>query len=221
MADKDNSTAIVVAVIGVLGVVAAALISNWDKLFIHASATSPPSTATTVAPPQVDMSGPQPPRAAPTDSATPRPPAVQSIVLGKTVFSFPGDGKKNKNQAIGPFCCTAETATVQSSAGQAVGYIYYFDSDGGLNNIGNRTAYPNIKILVSGASDLAAPTSSQVQDSIVFTSGRSQRGDQKTVIAGRLMFIATLMTVTQSDVAPAYFDTDAMSVNVEVKIVSP
>lgn len=149
MAEPNHRTAIVVAIIGVIGVVAAAVISNADKLF-GKNGTAPVVRSN------------ETPKVGTTESTEPhrsseQPPPRAKVVLSKTTFTLPGDGQKNKNRTIGPFCCTGETATIQTSKGVPVGYIYFYDFDGGYNLSPTKSVATSIKVLVSGASDLLSP----------------------------------------------------------------
>src|SRR5690242_16559938 len=113
MADSDNRVAIWVAIIALVGTLGAAVISNVDKLkslFTMSTGQNPSARRSTAAHDTTNRS---------------------SLRLAKKSFEFPGDGQKNNNRTIGDFCCTGETAIIQTSSGSPLGYIYFYDFPGG------------------------------------------------------------------------------------------
>ncbi len=135
--------------------------------------------------------------------------------LAKTTFVFPGDGQRNQNQAIGPFCCTGETATVATTGGTPVGYIYFYDFQDAVNVSGAESAARIVRILVSGASDFADPSGSQVRQAIEFIAGK--KGSGRTVVAGQLRFTATLERARLLKDAGSRFDMGSLVIRVDVE----
>ena len=198
MAEGNSNSAVTVAVIGLVGVIAAAVIANWSQIFgpktadaTHAA--TPQDTASTAAGGDAGKTA-----ATGNPASAVAPPATgdaTQAALSRTTFVLPGDGTKNNNQSIGPFCCTGETVTVRSTTGSALGYVYFYDFDGGYNVAGNQSATKTIKILVSGPADLAAPDASQVKDQVAFAAASTHVGSSGTVVVGHLRY---RFTVTQA-----------------------
>ncbi len=134
--------------------------------------------------------------------------------LRKTSFAFPGGGEKNNNQAIGPFCCTGETATVASADGQPLGYIYFFGWQGQAYNQGNTSVAPSVEILVSGLADLSNPRSPMEKASVLFLA--SDGGTRKTVRAGGLSFEVSLEAQSLPFNNQRYFDMSSIKATVDV-----
>jgi hypothetical protein len=117
----------------------------------------------------------------------------RQVSLSRSTFVLPGGGKKNENKQIGPFCCTGETATVLSTRGEHLGYVHFFFWDGQAYNIADYSIFPNIKISVSGAADLANPGSTQQESSVLFRPGDFAAGKNKRVTrAGQLCYAIEL-----------------------------
>ena len=198
MAEGNSNTAVTVAIIGLVGVIAAAVISNWSQIFGSKNADATHNVGTLQDPASAAAgsdTGKSDATGGPASAATPpASPDATKVVLARTTFVLPGDGAKNNNQSIGPFCCTGETVTVQSSSGSPLGYVYFYDFDGGYNVSGNRSAAKTIKILVSGPTDLSAPEGSQVKDQVAFAAAGTHVGSSGTVVVGHLRY---RFTVTQ------------------------
>ncbi|MGC5809910.1 hypothetical protein, partial [Ralstonia pseudosolanacearum] len=190
---ENNRTAVTVAIIGLLAAAISAAISNWDKIIGSKSSEPSHVAVTSTEPPREQPNKAEDGGAAPPPAPAPPPSRVEppKPVLARTNFVLPGDGTKNDNRAIGPFCCTGETVTVQSSSGVPLGYIYFYSFDGGYNlsEFGNaRSAATAIKILVSGAENLDAPESSQVKDQVFFPAGNTHIGSTGSVVVGHLRY---------------------------------
>jgi hypothetical protein len=130
-------------------------------------------------------------------------------------FELPADGQPNQNHSIGPFCCTGVTATVRGPGGQAIGYIYFFGFDQGVQ-IGPNAYAMQASILISGAVDLAQP-SNQTQSEVDFQSSEMAVGVAKSGSAGALTFAVTVAAVdiVQFDGQPHY-DMGTFRVSVDV-----
>jgi hypothetical protein len=77
--------------------------------------------------------------------------AHAQVVQNRTI-EFPGGGTKNDNRAVGPFCCTGETAIIHDVEGKPAGYIYFYDFSGAINIGANQSAVSTVGILISSAS---------------------------------------------------------------------
>jgi hypothetical protein len=141
------------------------------------------------------------------------------VALERDSFSFPGDGEKNQGKRIGPFCCTGETATVRTTVGASIGYIYFFAFEDTINLGNGRSAARIIKLLVSGAANLSASNSSQINSMIVFSATDSKPGDVKTVEAGNLRFTATLDGAVLAPGADLRFDKEQIAIRVAVEVL--
>jgi hypothetical protein len=139
--------------------------------------------------------------------------------LETTAFEFPGAGEPNNNRMIGDFCCTGETATVRSSQGTPMGYIYFYDYAGGINN-GSRSAATKFRILVSGTSGAAPSKLARVKSSIEFASTELEPGLSRRIIAGVLEFTVTILDVKFVNEAHSRYWMDSMRVKVNVKETS-
>ena len=138
-------------------------------------------------------------------------PPNPKLVLTKTSFFFPGDGTKNENGG--------ETATIQTNAGAPIGNIYFFDFEDAINISNTKSAAAIIKVLVSGAADLTAPGSPQIQERIVFVAGNSSKGERKSVVAGNLRFIAVLEKAQIVQSAGNRFDMGSVAIKVDVELL--
>lgn len=148
------------------------------------------------------------------------PPPGQKVTLSRSTYYLPGDGVKNNNTQIGPFCCTGETVTVTSTKGENLGYVYFYDWQGQAYNVDDGSIYPNINILVSGASDLAKPDSTQQKGSVYFRPDRVRSGQTiRSTQVGRLCYRAK---VTQANFMPyggqQYFKSGSVAVRVDVSV---
>ena len=162
MADSDNRVAIWVAVIALVGTLGAAVIANWPKLTSQSNLpVGQDSSAGQESPDKQDASK----TSVKPENLSDKTSDKTSIVLAKGSFEFPGDGQKNNNQSIGDFCCTGETATVQTNMGAPLGYIYFYDFPGGgvLVGDGSRSAAEEFSVLVSGSRDPTRPDSPRVK----------------------------------------------------------
>ncbi len=139
------------------------------------------------------------------------------FVLGKRSFEFPGDGQRNNNLSIGPFCCTGETATVTKTDGTAVGYIYYYGFEDAVNLPGGGSAARIIRVLVSGEAN-DQPDAQQVQNSVAFAAGDAVAGATRSVTVGLLTYTATL---TRAPLNGGRFDMGAFAVTVKVDPAGP
>lgn len=142
------------------------------------------------------------------------------FALANRYYVFPGGGEMNMNKPIGPFCCTGETATVQSVFGVPLGYIHFYDVEDAINVSNTRSAATKIKVNVSGASDLASPENSQVKKTIVFVAGRSARGDTISVLAGNLRFTVTLTDMRIDRTSGIRFDLQSVRIKVSVEPIN-
>jgi len=199
MADPNNRTALWIAVIALVGTLGAAVITNWTNIFHSQASTSPNLPVQPSPDPHPDVPKP--------------PPQLQ---LAKDSFEFPGDGQKNQNQTIGDFCCTGETATVQTNMGSALGYIYFYDFRGGIN-VGNSSAAEDFSVQVSGARDPGKPNSEHVRSSILFQASEMTPGTQKQTTAGILRFTATIEGANITNI-PGKYMMDSVRCRVDVEI---
>lgn len=154
---------------------------KWCEDVVAETAETPPTPAakpTEVDEPEAAPVGNSTATEVPTDPS--EPPTLVSIHL-------PGDGLTNGNGYIGPFCCTGETAII-SANGTPVGYIYYYGWQGEAYNVADGSVATDIEILVSGLSNLANPSSEQIQSSVSFLAEELVPGATKSTQAGELIF---------------------------------
>jgi hypothetical protein len=117
----------------------------------------------------------------------------RDVDLAKFSFFLPGDGRRNNNRQIGDFCCTGETVTVETTNGDAAGYIYFFAWKDG-RNIGNNQSLGSAFILhVSGTTDLSNPDARRRKKTITFAARELKRGMSRSVRAGALNYTATIL----------------------------
>lgn len=123
---------------------------------------------------------------------------VQLNRNNQATFTLPEQGKSNNGGTIGPFCCTGETATLLNQGGKPLGYAYFFGWKGQAFNSSHGAYYPDLQLLVSGATDASDPSSSQVQNEIDFTAAELKPGFSRTTKAGGLAFTATVESVDKT-----------------------
>jgi hypothetical protein len=146
------------------------------------------------------------------------PPAFL-LPVENSSFEFPGAGKRNNNGTIGDFCCTGETATIRTTQGTPIGYIYFYGFSGGIN-LKSRSAADQLSVLVSGVSDparLTAGTISRAKSSVEFSALEMKPGFSRQIIAGALEFKVTIQEVKFIDEAHSRFWMDSIKVKVEVQ----
>jgi TIR domain len=142
------------------------------------------------------------------------------IQLAKTSFRFPGDGKPNKNKIIGDFCCTGETATIETTQGIPAGFIYFYDFPGGgvIVGDGSRSTAQRFAVHVSGLSDPARLDSPRVKEVIIFDAGEMVIGTVRTVTAGALRFSAMIEDARFDQRYGVRFLMDTVRVKVDVDV---
>jgi hypothetical protein len=148
-------------------------------------------------------------------------PASYGQELRQSSFNFPGDGTPNKNQSIGPFCCTGETATVRTTDDKAVGYIYFYSWNGQAitKSDDSRSFVPDVEILVSGLADPSKPDSEQVKSSVPFKASEMIPGATGTTTAGALSFKVTVQNATLESIAGVtYAEMGSVAVAVDVTV---
>ncbi len=135
--------------------------------------------------------------------------------LTKITFHLPDDGIPNNNGYIGPFCCTGRTATVITTDGRAVGYIYFYSWSGQAFNAGNTFYAPTAQILISGLTDLADSNSKMEKSSVEFFAD-NRAESRKSARAGALTFTITLEKAeTLVRGGQTYFDMPSIAVSVD------
>jgi hypothetical protein len=164
-------------------------------------------------------------RSGPSAALAPSRPPQQTppslLQLESNSFKFPGDGKRNNNEAIGDFCCTGETATIRTAQSTPIGYIYFYGFSGGIN-LKSKSAADQLSVLVSGVSDPARLTSgsiSRAKSSIEFAALEMKPGLSRQVIAGALEFKVNIQEVEFVDEAHSRFWMDSVKIKVEVRQV--
>jgi hypothetical protein len=141
-------------------------------------------------------------------------PSISSPRLDRTRFYLPGDGIRNNNQRIGPFCCTGETAIVYTNRGYPAGYVYFFGWVGQSYNVGDTSIAPDIQILVSGLANLSKPTSQQLQNVISFRASEMRPGVSRSARAGSLYYTVTIERAKIRD--GNFFDMGSVAIRVDV-----
>lgn len=134
-------------------------------------------------------------------------------------LSLPGGGVKNRGAAIGPFCCTGETAIISFADGQPAGFVYFFDWSGKAKQLkSNRSVAPTLKVLVSGATDLTDARSPQVQAEVEFPAQSLRNpGATRRARAGGLEFVVTALGAQTTTIdGQTYFFMDTPRVEVSV-----
>jgi hypothetical protein len=143
----------------------------------------------------------------------PAPPARQATL----VFNLPADGTSNANGYIGPFCCTGHTATVTSSGGDAIGYIYAFDAANARTIRGGAdAAAPTISVLLSGVASPTNPSAGQATGAARFDAAGWSPGSVRTVSVGALTYAVTLQGVVTSEGGPPGFEFSSLNATVRV-----
>jgi hypothetical protein len=150
-----------------------------------------------------------------------RAPSNASAEPPLATFAFPSDGVPNDNGYVGPFCCTGRTGVVKDAKGAAIGYSYFYSSDGGLNLSDQQSVAAGFSILVAGHTNLADAGSPLVTSQIAFATGELEMGVTKSAVAGALEFDVTIDHV---DIVPvrgqSYFDMGTLAVTVAVRPAS-
>lgn len=139
--------------------------------------------------------------------------------LRQSSFHFPGDGTPNKNQTIGPFCCTGETATVRTTDDKSVGYIYFYSWNGQAvtKTEDGRSFVPDVEIQVSGVADPSKPDSEQIKSSVPFKASDLVSGATGNTTAGGLSFKVTVQNATLETIdGVLYADMTSLAVAVDV-----
>ena len=114
--------------------------------------------------------------------------------LAKTHFVFPKDAERNHNRAIGPFCCTGRTLSIEhKDHDKPVGYVYYFSWGGGqaYNRGGGKYAvFPRLEMLVAGAHEYKAdnPHPPLMKTSVVFPANKASFDREFKVKAGCVLY---------------------------------
>ncbi len=149
-----------------------------------ATATRPTATAT--------PSTPSPTPTA-TASATPTP-KPGALVLQRTTFVLPSDAEGNGGRTIGPFCCRGRTVTLKTTAGEVVGYAYWFQWQGQAYDVprggGFDGIYPDIRVLVN---DVSSGTVT-----IALAASEMSPGVTRSVTTDRFRFTVTLTGAEQT-----------------------
>lgn len=127
-------------------------------------------------------------------------PADNHVTLGESEsrwsFELPGEGTPNDGDPIGPFCCTGETAVVESDDGSELGYGYFFDWKGQAYNTSTGSIAPDVAILVAGSLDIETPSKLMAKGEIAFMADELIAGSSRSAQAGDLLFT---VTVVQAD----------------------
>ena len=149
-------------------------------------------------------------------SATP----LTGMAFKKTSFRFPGDGIRNNNKSIGPFCCTGERAIVINQDGNPLGYIHFYSWKGQAlfaNAARTRSIAPDIEILVSGLADLTSPSARQVESSVSFLAEEMVPEAFRSTRAGGLYYTVTIEeAILEERQGVMYFDMQSVVVRVDV-----
>lgn len=143
--------------------------------------------------------------------------AAPSLGLERSSFFLPGDGERNNNDYIGDFCCTGETATVRTTDGTSIGYIYHYDFSGAYNVGPSESIATSFGILVSGVSSLSDLASPRDKSSVVFHASELTRGASRSARAGELTFTVTILSARLVDNGD-YYDMGSVRVRVDVSI---
>lgn len=134
-------------------------------------------------------------------------------------FDLPADGAPNNNRAIGPFCCTGNTATIFDQFGAPLGYVYAYGFEGGINV--DRAGYAErMGVLISGAADLASTASAQARNEIISNAADLAPGRVAYGSAGGLYFtVAVLSSDIRLIDRRNYVDINSLRVRVDVSTV--
>ncbi|MDI1446784.1 hypothetical protein [Polyangium sp. 6x1] len=149
--------------------------------------------------------------------ACPGPEKLDTSLVQST-FLLPDEGTPNNNEAIGPFCCTGVTATIEAIEGHPVGYAYFFGWTGQAYNGGDGDSYaPGVEILIAGLEDVHDPQSALVESVIAIDGSEMDRCTERSVKAGQLRFTVTLLNVTKNH-KPDYFDMGSLEARLDVSV---
>lgn len=144
------------------------------------------------------------------------------VALRQASFHLPIDGKPNNNGFIGPFCCTGRTATVSTTDGRPVGYVYFFGWRGQAFSVGSTSFAPDLEILISGLTDLSDINSSMQKSSIVFPGSTMHPGASNSAKVGALNYSVTIEQVNTMELrGQIHFDMGTIAIRVDVSIVPP
>jgi hypothetical protein len=149
----------------------------------------------------------------------PQPQQHDDGFLLPSSFHLPEEGTPNNNASIGPFCCTGVTATVQTTAGYAAGYVYFFGWEGQAFTNGETSFAPDVKILLAGLADAHDPQSNLLTGEIDWDAGEMKLVPVKTARVGQLEFTVTIeevKIVSSSD--GDFFDMSTLAVRVDVAV---
>ncbi len=173
------SPQVIAAIIGLIGVLGAAAIANLNGIRGLLSRQ-----------PEVGGTGRS---ASPSPNKAPgKPDGKVASALRTDVYELPGQGTPNKNKTIGDFCCTGETATVLTTDGRPVGYVYVFAWQGQAFSAGGQTLVPGLVALLSGSVNVADPAARRDTGSVRFEGAAATPGATRTASAGKLSYVVTL-----------------------------
>jgi hypothetical protein len=128
------------------------------------------------------------------------PASAQPVVLQRTFFVMPSDGVRNNNSQIGDFCCTGSTATILTTSGIPVGYMYAYDFRGGVNFGDGTSGFGAIGLKISAISDGFNPSSRRYQGDVWFSAGEVSGGiTTKSIQVGALFFQVRLSNFRMRD----------------------
>jgi hypothetical protein len=132
-------------------------------------------------------------------------------------FRLPGDGIRNNNKRIGPFCCTGWTAIVHGPDDRPLGYVYFYGWAGQAYNCGKgKSIVPDLIVLVSGLANLTDSNSPMEKSQVQFTAAEDSMGTVKSTDAGALRFKVTLEKAEVEMRSRPYFSMGSLGVRVDV-----
>jgi hypothetical protein len=150
--------------------------------------------------------------------ACPGPDKLDASLVQST-FLLPDEATPNNNGAIGPFCCTGVTATIESIDGHPVGYAYFFSWKGqAYTGAQNHSYAPDVQVMVAGLEDVKDPKSALVQSAIALDASEMDNCAERSVKAGQLRFKLTLLDVTKAPNNPGYFDMASLQARLDVSV---
>lgn len=149
-------------------------------------------------------------------------PVDNDVTLGESQsrwsFEMPGDGTRNDNGYVGPFCCTGETAVVKSDDGSELGYAYFYGWKGqAYLTSADTSAAPDLAILVAGLDDLDTPSATIEKSEVAFTADELIAGHSRSTQAGALVFTVTIEHAElQTGPSGTMFDMGSLEVRIDV-----
>jgi hypothetical protein len=153
------------------------------------------------------------PNAGPLDLLNPD--LARRILVARTTLEFPGAGTRNNGAAIGPFCCSGETAVVKDISGNVVGHVNLYGFSGGRMANGRHLA-ESVRVNFSAKYLTAPDNNDPLRANASFSAAGWTPGTSANLELGILSYSVRLHPTIQSIDGRKYFDMGLMRATVEV-----